>query len=100
MYFIFIFCSVGNQTRCFMNVKHLVRSRVSVVHAFNASTQKTEANGSLPVQGQPGLQSEFQDSQGHTEKPCFEKKNCLRKKKRRNRSATEICSTPTYCTVR
>jgi hypothetical protein len=26
------------------------------------------------VQGQPGLQSEFQDSQGNTEKPCLEKK--------------------------
>jgi hypothetical protein len=26
------------------------------------------------VQGQPGLQSEFQDSQGYTEKPCLEKK--------------------------
>jgi hypothetical protein len=26
------------------------------------------------VQGQPGLQSEFQDSQGHTEKPRLEKK--------------------------
>ena len=25
------------------------------------------------VQGQPGLQSEFQDSQGYTEKPCLEK---------------------------
>jgi hypothetical protein len=23
--------------------------------------------------GQPGLQSEFQDSQGYTEKPCLEK---------------------------
>jgi hypothetical protein len=23
--------------------------------------------------GQPGLQSEFQDSLGYTEKPCFEK---------------------------
>jgi hypothetical protein len=23
------------------------------------------------VQGQPGLQSEFQDSQGYTEKPCL-----------------------------
>jgi hypothetical protein len=29
------------------------------------------------VWGQPGLQSEFQDSQGHTEKPCLEKKECL-----------------------
>jgi hypothetical protein len=26
------------------------------------------------VQGQSGLQSEFQDSQGYTEKPCLEKK--------------------------
>jgi hypothetical protein len=25
------------------------------------------------VRGQPGLQSEFQDSQGYTEKPCLEK---------------------------
>ena len=25
------------------------------------------------VQGQPGLQSEFQDSQDYTEKPCLEK---------------------------
>jgi hypothetical protein len=25
------------------------------------------------VWGQPGLQSEFQDSQGYTEKPCFKK---------------------------
>jgi hypothetical protein len=27
----------------------------------------------LWVGGQPGLQSEFQDSQGYTEKPCLEK---------------------------
>jgi hypothetical protein len=27
------------------------------------------------VQGQPGLQSEFQDSQGYTEKPCLKKPN-------------------------
>ena len=26
------------------------------------------------VRGQPGLQSEFEDSQGYTEKPCLEKK--------------------------
>jgi hypothetical protein len=25
------------------------------------------------VRGQPGLKSEFQDSQGYTEKPCLEK---------------------------
>jgi hypothetical protein len=27
------------------------------------------------VWGPPGLQSEFQDSQGYTEKPCLEKQN-------------------------
>jgi hypothetical protein len=31
------------------------------------------------LQGQPGLQSEFQDSQGYTEKPCLKKP---KKKKR------------------
>jgi hypothetical protein len=35
------------------------------------------------VWGQPGLQSEFQDSQGYTEKPCLEKKK-KRKEKKRN----------------
>jgi hypothetical protein len=29
----------------------------------------------LWVRGQPGLQSEFQGSQGYTEKPCLETKN-------------------------
>jgi hypothetical protein len=38
-----------------------------VAHAFNPSTWEG-------VRGQPGLQSEFQDSQGYTEKPCLEKK--------------------------
>jgi hypothetical protein len=35
------------------------------------------------VRGQPGLQSEFQDSRGYTEKPCLEKpKNQKRKRKK------------------
>jgi hypothetical protein len=32
--------------------------------------------------GQPDLQSEFQDSQGYTEKPCLNKTKKKRKKKR------------------
>jgi hypothetical protein len=32
------------------------------------------------VRGQPGLQSEFQDSQGYTEKPCLEKPKKREKK--------------------
>jgi hypothetical protein len=37
------------------------------------------------VRGQPGLQSEFQDSQGYTEKPCLEK----RKKKKKEHKTKE-----------
>jgi hypothetical protein len=43
-----------------------------VVHAFDPSTWEAEAGGFLSLI-QPGLQSEFQDSQGYTEKPCLEK---------------------------
>jgi hypothetical protein len=33
------------------------------------------------VRGQPGLQNEFQDSQGYTETPCHKKKKKKKKKK-------------------
>ena len=36
------------------------------MYTFNPSTQEAEAGG-------PGLQSEFQDAQGYTEKSCLEK---------------------------
>jgi hypothetical protein len=39
-----------------------------VRHAFNPSTPEAEAG----VQGWPGLQMEFLDSQGYTEKFCLE----------------------------
>jgi hypothetical protein len=38
------------------------------------------------VRGQPGLQSEFQDSQGYREKPCFKKK----KKKKENKRINQV----------
>jgi hypothetical protein len=41
------------------------------------------------VRGQPGLQSEFQDSQGYTEKPCLEKKPKIRKKERNKQRKKE-----------
>jgi hypothetical protein len=50
-----------------------------VAHAFNPSTREAEAGRFLS--SRPGLQSEFQDSQGYTEKPCLEKPK-KRKKKR------------------
>jgi hypothetical protein len=37
------------------------------------------------VRGQPGLQSEFQDSQGYTEKPCLEKPKKKKKKKKKKK---------------
>jgi hypothetical protein len=37
------------------------------------------------VRGQPDLQSEFQDSQGYTEKPCLRKKEKKRKEKERKK---------------
>jgi hypothetical protein len=43
-----------------------------VVHAFNPSPWEAEAGGSLSSRP-TWLQSEFQDSQGYTEKPCLRK---------------------------
>jgi hypothetical protein len=40
--------------------------------AFNSSTQEAEAGGSLWVQGQLGLQSEFHDNQSYTVRLCLE----------------------------
>jgi hypothetical protein len=49
-----------------------------VVHAFNPSTWEPEA-ADFWVRGQPGLQSEFQDRQGYTEKPCLKKQKTKQK---------------------
>jgi hypothetical protein len=47
------------------------KGRAVVAHAFNLSTWEAEAVD-FRIRGQPGLQSEFQESQGYTEKPCLE----------------------------
>jgi hypothetical protein len=47
-----------------------------VAHAFNPSTQEAEAGGFL------SLQSEFQDCQGYTEKPCLGEKKKNKKNKK------------------
>jgi hypothetical protein len=49
------------------------------------------------VWGQPGLQSEFQDSQGYTEKPCLDPPQ---KKKRKYGSHTRYCLTSKNTHVR
>ena len=59
-------------------------SRAVVAHAFNPSTWQAEAGGFLSS-SQPGLQSEFQDSQGYTEKPCLKKPKEKKKEKKKKR---------------
>jgi hypothetical protein len=46
-----------------------------VTHTFNPKAQEAEAGRSIWVQGQPGLQSDFGDGQGYTEKLSLRKKN-------------------------
>ena len=52
-------------------------SRAVVAHPFNPSTWEAEAGGFLSSRP-AGLQSEFQDSQRYTEKPCLEKPKKLK----------------------
>jgi hypothetical protein len=55
-----------------------------VAHAFNPRTREAEAGGFLssrPVWSQ----SEFQDSQGYTEKPCLKTKTKTNKQKFKKR---------------
>jgi hypothetical protein len=56
-----------------------------VAHAFNPSTREAW-QADFWVRGQPGLQSELQDSQGYTEKPCLEKPKKKKKKKKKKNS--------------
>jgi hypothetical protein len=60
-----------------------------VAHAFDPSTWEAGKQRQVDfwVRGQPGLQSEFQDSQGYTEKPCLDKPK--KKKKKREREKKE-----------
>ena len=57
-----------------------------MVHTFNPDTQQAEAGGSMWVQGQPGLQSEFQDSQD-----CYTEKPSLKKQKQKQDDFTYSC---------
>lgn len=45
---------------------------VWMARTFNPSTQEVKAGQSLWAPTQPGLQTEFQDSEDHKEKACFE----------------------------
>lgn len=56
-----------------------------VAHTFNPSTQEAEAGKSLQIPDQAGLQTELQDSQGYTEKPCPGKEKRKEKEERGRR---------------
>jgi hypothetical protein len=44
-----------------------------MAETFSLNTWEAEASRYMWVQGEPYLQSEFQDSQDYTEKPLFKK---------------------------
>ena len=54
--------------------RNLFHCQAVVVHTLNTNTLEPEAGRSLSLM-LVGLQRGFQDSQGHTEKPCLEKTN-------------------------
>jgi hypothetical protein len=54
-----------------------ILSQTMVTHNINPSTWEADT-GDLWVLDQPDLQSNFQDSQGYTEKSCLEKENVFR----------------------
>jgi hypothetical protein len=57
-----------------------------VAHAFNPSTGGGgQRQVAFWVQGQPGLQSKFQDNQGYTEKPCLKKTKTNKKKPKKKK---------------
>jgi hypothetical protein len=60
-----------------------------VAHAFNYSTWEAEAGGFLRTR----LQSEFQDSQSYTEKPCLKKTNKQTKHQKTNKTKKKPTTT-------
>jgi hypothetical protein len=58
-----------------------------VVHTFNPELEG-QRQVDFWVWGQPGLQSEFQESQGYTERPCLKKKQNNNNKKKKSMSNT------------
>ena len=66
-----------------------------MAHAFNPSTWKAE-EADFWVRDQTGLQSEFQDSQVYSEKPCLEKP---KKKKRGGVFTTSVAKAGPKLTI-
>jgi hypothetical protein len=66
------------------SVRSRIKSRVVVVHTFNPSTWKAEADGFL-CSRTAWSTVEFKDSQGYTVKPCLEKQKTKQKKNQKNK---------------
>jgi hypothetical protein len=58
---------------------------------LNPSALKAEVDGSLWVRGQPGLHSEFQDSQSYTLRPCLKKQNKQKPTKKQKSQFLNLC---------
>jgi hypothetical protein len=56
------------------------QSHRPLIPALRGQKLGTEAGGSLSIQVQPGLQSQFLDSQGYTEKPHFKNQTKYKEK--------------------
>jgi hypothetical protein len=56
-------------------------ARVTLIPALGRQRQ-----ADFSVRGQPGLQSEFQDSQAYTEKPCLEKNKKQKKQQQQKKT--------------
>ena len=54
-------------------------------HLYLIPALRRQRQADFWVRGQPGLQSEFQDSQGYTEKPCLEKQKQTNKTKQKTK---------------
>jgi hypothetical protein len=71
--------SLNDNCQCFSTsiiaqpIHKLCGGQEVVAHTLGPSTWEAEADRSLWNWGQPGLQSEFQDSQSYMKKPCLNK---------------------------
>ena len=71
-----------------------------MAHAFSPNTRRQrqrQRQVDFWVPGQPGLQSEFQDSQGYTEKPCLRKTKPKKEREKKERVALVMVSVPQIC---
>lgn len=70
--------------------KNFIFCQAVMAHIFNPITQEAEVEADFLVQGQFGLQSEFQ---GYTEKPCLKIQNKQINKSKNKKKLSYFCPT-------